>query len=151
MPSIWNGLDDLVKDQSIFTHDIVYKEIVSESGAKDDLEKWLERYKRICRPISQRQLEIVPGIVKKYPKLIDSESKKEQADPWLIALLVELMEGAGIFGGNSDYVLVSMESQTSEQKIPAVCKDYSVRHMTLFDFFDANDWKIGIVSHQKQL
>ena len=89
-------------------------------------------------------MNTVPGIIRKYPKLIDSESRKDQADPWLIALLVEIMGVDGLFGTNSDYVLVSMESEKAEQKIPTICKDYSVRHMNLMQFFEANKWEIGI-------
>lgn len=54
------------------------------------------------------------------------------------------MESVNIFGNASDYVLVSAESEKSDNKIPAVCKYYKVRHMNLFQFFDDNGWEFVV-------
>lgn len=84
-------------------------------------------------------------IVTIFPHLIDPRSKKDQADPWIVAMVVEMMEEANMFEQDSDFVIVSTESEKSSNKIPAVCKYYRVRHMNLFEFFEDNDWQFSLL------
>ena len=92
-------------------------------------------------PTSQRQLELVPDILSNFPKLIDAESEKDQADPWLVAMLMEIMDQDGMFGDQSDYVMVTTESKRKATKLPAACKHYNINHMNLFEFFKANHFE----------
>ena len=95
-------------------------------------------------PISNRQGQLALQILQQFPRLIDAQAKKDQADPWVIALILERMEAVGLFGSKSDYVVVSSESERSSHKIPAVCKHFDVRHMNLFQFFADNGWQLTI-------
>jgi hypothetical protein len=135
VPELWSKLDSLVNQGQLISHEIVYEEIVPEHGEKDLLAKWLETNKRIFIQQTQMQLNLLGDILKNFPKLIKPEYEKEQADPWLIASLIELMKQEGLFTGNSSYVLVSMENTRSDQKLPAACHHYNIRHMTLEEFF----------------
>jgi hypothetical protein len=56
-------------------------------------------------------------------------------------MVVEMMEEINLFAKDSDFVIVSTESENSPNKIPAVCKHYQVRHMNLFEFFEDNNWQ----------
>lgn len=144
IPDLWKHLEDLFKQRKIHSHDFVYDEIVPDSDTKDNLAKLISKHKICFKAITKRQAQIVPEILSLFPHLIDPRSKKDQADPWIIAMVIEMMEEVSLFGNNSDFIIVSTESESSPNKIPAVCKHYSVRHMNLFEFFEDNSWEFSL-------
>jgi len=144
IPDLWDYMEELFVQKKIFSHKIVYNEIVPKSGKKDALAKWISNFKSNFFPDSSKQLEKIPDILKNFPKLIDAESEKEQADPWLIALLIEIMEENEMFGDQSNYILVTTERESSPHKLPAACKYYNIRHMNLFEFFEINELKFTV-------
>ena len=144
LPDLWKQIEDLFKKKRIFSHEIVYEEIVPASGTKDELSKLIAKYKSSFYPITNRQGQIALEILANFPRLIDPRSKKDEADPWVIALSREKMEGENLFGKNSDIVIVSSESEKSDTKIPAVCKHYDVSHLNLFEFFEDNGWEFSM-------
>jgi len=146
-PDLWVNIDDLFKRGRVFSHEMVYNEIVPTTGPKDNLAKLLSKYKSSFYPISNRQGQIALQILAAFPRLIDPQAKKDQADPWVIALVVEKMEEEDLFGDDSEYVVVSAESEKSSTKIPAVCKHFNVRHLNLFEFFEDNDWRFSVSSN----
>ncbi len=144
IPDLWSNLEDLFNGKEIYSHEIVFNEIVSKTGNKDKLAVWISNYKSHFISTSQRQIDLVPDILKNFQKLIDADSEKDQADPWLIAMLIELMEKDGLFGDQSDYIMVTTESEKSADKLPAACKHYKIRHMNLFEFFKSNGFVFNI-------
>jgi len=140
-PDLWKYIDDLFRQKKIFSHDMVFNEIVPASGPKDDIGKLIAKYKSSFLPITNKQGQLALQILANFPRLIDPRAKKDEADPWIIALVIEKMESVNIFGNASDFVLVSAESERSDTKIPAVCTYFKVRHMNLFQFFDDNGWE----------
>ncbi len=144
IPDLWSHLEELFAQKKILSHQIVFDEIVPKNGKKDDLAQWLNRFRQNFIPISQRQLELIQDILSKYPKLIDPESEKDQADPWMVAMLIEMMEKDGMFGEQSNYIMVTTESEKSSIKLPAACKHYNIRHMNLFEFFEANNFEFSV-------
>lgn len=137
MPDLWRHLEDLFSDGILISHIIVYDEIVPKQGNKDPLAKWITPFKSSFQEITQEQLDLLPDILSKFPKLVNEDSEKDQADPYLIAMLVAKMNNLGIFGKESNYVIVSAESERSSIKIPAACRHYNIRHMNLNQFFDS--------------
>ena len=119
-------------------------EIVPATGIHDELGKWIAKHKSSFYPITNRQGQLALQILSNFPRLIDPRSKKDEADPWIIALVVEKMEEENLFGKDSDFVIVSAESERSVTKIPAVCKHYNVRHLNLFEFFEDNGWEFSM-------
>ncbi len=146
LPDLWKQIEDLLIQQRITSHEFVYDEIVpaDKKSIKDDLAVLISTYKVNFRSISKRQAQIVPQIISLFPHLIDPRNKKNQADPWIIAMVVEMMEEVNLFSQDSDFVIVSTESEKSSNKIPAVCKQYNVRHMNLFEFFEDNNWQFTL-------
>jgi hypothetical protein len=147
LPDLWKLLEELLLSGRITSHDFVYDEIVpiDKKTPKDDLATLISKYKVNFKPITKRQAQLVPQIISLFPHLIDPRSKKDQADPWIIAMVVEMMEEVNMFEKDSDFVIVSTESEKSSNKIPAVCKHYRVRHMNLFEFFEDNDWQFSLL------
>ncbi|MEO6166649.1 MAG: DUF4411 family protein [Chitinophagales bacterium] len=144
IPDLWKHLEDLFKKKRMFSHSIVYDEIIPSTGATDEIGKLIGRYKSSFFPITNKQGQVALQILANFPKLIDPRSKREEADPWIIALVIERMEEENLFGKDSDYVIISAESEKSNTKIPAVCKYFKVRHMNLFEFFDDNGWEFSM-------
>ena len=107
IPDLWKHLEELFKQRKIFSHDFVYDEIVPDSDTKDDLAKLILKHKVCFKSITKRQAQIVPEILSLFPHLIDPRSKKDQADPWIIAMIVEMMEEISLFGNESDLIIVS--------------------------------------------
>ena len=140
-PDLWRYIDDLFKQKRIFSHEMVFDEIVSVSGPKDEIGKLIAKYKSSFYSITNQQGQLALKILANFPRLIDPRAKKDDADPWIIALVVEKIEEENLFGKDSDFVVVSAESEKSETKIPAACKYFKVRHMNLFQFFDDNGWE----------
>ncbi len=146
MPDLWTLMENLVKTDRLFSHEFVYSEIVPVTGEKDFLAKWCATNHRIFISQTQRQVDLVRDILTNFPKLIDPEYEKDQADPWLIATLIEQIEKEGLFGNESKYVLVSMENTRSPKKIPAACDHYNIQHMSLTDFFNDNKLVFKIIN-----
>lgn len=144
IPDLWLHLEELFKKKRILSHDIVYGEIVPSTGAKDEISKLISRHKSSFLPITNIQGQLALQILTAFPRLIDPNLKKDQADPWIISLVIEKMQEDNLFGNDSDYVVVSTEKSESNTKIPAVCKHFKVRHMNLFEFFEDNDWHFSM-------
>jgi len=140
-PDLWFFLEELFQQGRIYSHDMVFNEIVPSSGPKDDIGKLISKYKKCFYSITNKQGQLALQILANFPRLIDPRAKKDEADPWIIAIVIEKMESVNMFGSASDFVLVSAESERSDTKIPAVCKYFKVRHMNLFQFFEDNGWE----------
>lgn len=144
-PDLWKHLEELFRQQKMFSHDMVYDEIVSDSGPKDDIGRLIAKYKSSFFSITNKQGKLALEILSNFPRLIDPRAKRNEADPWIIALVIEKMEEENLFGQDSDFVVVSAESERSDSKIPAVCKHFKVRHLNLFQFFEDNGWKFSMI------
>ena len=121
-----------------------FDEICHNGSSQDSLAKWLTPKRKWFAETTERQLMFLPDILKNFPKLIDPKREREQADPWLIAMLIEEMENTGLFGENSNYVLVSNENKNSTVKLPAACEKYNIQCIDMFKFFERNNWKFNI-------
>lgn len=146
IPDIWTELDKMFIAGKIISHEYVYQEIVPDPKKMDELGKWVEKKEKHFKPITQCQLDYIGDVLAKFPKLIDPNNERNQADPWLIAMMREFkeQEESGLFPNETDYFLVSEESTQSDTKIPAACKQYGIQHLTLFEFFQKMKWKLGI-------
>ena len=137
-PDLWNELDKLFAENRIISHITVYDEICHSKKNKDLLAKWIEEKKEYFKETTQRQLELVPDVIKNFPKLIDPKNEREQADPWLVALLIENRENSK--DNNIEVVLVSGENRASTTKLPAACRHYDIDEINLIEFFQDNNW-----------
>lgn len=137
MPDLWKYLEELFNDGTLISHKVVFDEIVPKQGAKDSLAKWITPFKGSFQKITQDQLDLLSDILANFPRLVDEDSEKDQADPFLIAMLVSKMNNLGLFGKASNYVIVSAENERSSIKIPAACRHYDIRHMNINQFFDS--------------
>jgi len=132
---LWKDLEAMMKSGEIISHRLVFDEISSNSKNPDFITKWIADKKDCFLSRTDIQIAEIPKIVKKFPTLIDSACEREQADPWLIALAIEKSRENDLFEV-FESVVVSQESSNSSKKIPAVCKSFGIRHLSLRSFFN---------------
>lgn len=147
--SVWDHIEDMMNNGQLISHQIVFNELTSFSKNPDFVAKWIEDKKQFFYPKTDFQIVKVADIISKFPGLIDYKSEKEEADPWLIALALEQSKKDNLFEICVS-VVVSQESSKKSQKIPAVCKNFEVRHLPLREFFDETGLKTQVVKKIKK-
>jgi hypothetical protein len=137
---IWNKLDELIVEGKIISHRTVYDEVVSGSKKPDKVSAWLQPRKSHFELTTPRQIEIMADVVNQFPKLVDVDSEREQADPWLVALGVEKNEQSNEY----EFVVVTQENQTKATKLPAACRAFSMQSISLAEFFEEMGITFGV-------
>ncbi len=90
----------------------------------DEVYRWVKDQPNMVVPIDdQIQIE-VSFILNAYPRLVNTQRNRSQADPFVIAL-ARIVDG----------VVVSGEGRRSlkNPKVPDVCDDMGIPHMRLVD------------------
>ena len=144
IPQLYPELDKLFNSGRLISHKIVFQEITTRSKRPDSLTKWILPKEAFFKGISLQQTLLVAEIVQKFPTLIHYNKEKDDADPWLIALVIEQRSMPDLFSSLQDFAIVSTESTFIPNRLPAVCKHYSIKHFDLPDFFKANGWSINL-------
>ena len=143
VPELWNELSRLFQSGNVISHKIVFDELTTNSKRPSPLSKWVTARRNNFFDMTSNQAIHVDSIIKEFPGLIDPTYEKDQADPWLIALVLERRSQNNMFTQSQNYTVVSQENVLSSNKIPAVCKRHNIDHYDLFQFFDKNGWKLG--------
>lgn len=149
IPELFQELDKLFNSGLLISHEIVYEEITTQSKRPDSLSKWIKPKRAFFRDISTQQALIVSNIVQQFPTLIHYQNEKNDADPWLIALIIEEKSIPDLFKATREYAIVSTESEFIPNHLPDVCKHYSIRHFNLPDFFATIGWKVTLETSPK--
>ena len=144
IPQLYPELDKLFNSGRLISHKIVFQEITTWSKKPDPLTKWILPKEVFFKDISLQQALLVSEIVQKFPTLIHYNKEKDDADPWLIALVIEQRSMADLFSGLQEFAIVSAESGLIANRLPAVCEHYSIKHFDLLGFFKANGWSINL-------
>ena len=144
IPQLCPELDKLFNSGRLISHKIVFEEITTSSKKPDSLTKWIRPKEAFFKDVSLQQALLVSEIVQKFPTLIHYNKEKDDADPWLIALVIEQRSMPDIFSSLQDFAIVSTESGFIANRLPAVCRYYSIEHFDLPDFFKANGWSINL-------
>ncbi len=109
--------------------------MVPKQGADDEIGRWSVDRKDIFIGKTSEQFTFLRDILNNFPKLIDANAKKEQADPYLIAMLLDFtakQKNTFLF---NEYILVTNENIASTKKLPAACRHYKIRYLSLVEFF----------------
>ena len=144
IPQLYSELDKLFNGGRLISHKIVFEEVTTRTKRPDHLSKWIRPKETFFKDISLQQTLLVSEIIQKFPTLIHYNKEKDDADPWLIALVMEQRSKPNLFSSVQDFAIVSTESAFISDRLPAVCKHYSIKHFDLPDFFAANGWSINL-------
>lgn len=137
-PSIWEKLKYLSDNNRL----IAPKEVLNEIKQNDDmLTKWVKAQKRMFKDRTPKQISIVQEILKDYPSLIDTE-RRYDADPWVIALAIELTSNPQTTLVTIKRIVVTEEKLRANQiRIPYVCNQKSIENIDIVELFRTEGWK----------
>ena len=137
-PSIWERLKLLSDNNRL----IAPKEVFNEIKQNDDmLSKWAKQQKKMFKEPTQKQITIVQEILKDYPALIDAE-RKYDADPWVVALTIEMSSNQQTTLVTIKRIVVTEEKLRGNQiKIPFVCNQKSIEAIDVIELFRTEGWK----------
>lgn len=127
--AIWEEIEDLIGKGCFKTIDFVEDEINSYEGKEDFLKKWVHKWKKylVVETDAVSINAARPIINTEYSSgFFDSKKQaegKEEADPYLIA-----------YSKVHNCVLITNESKTKHNKIPAVSKKYNVKCIDINEF-----------------
>ena len=140
-PTLWKNVEDLINDGYLISHKEVFKEI---SVMDDSLNKWAKKQKRLFRELDEKQMEIVREILKKYPSLAKSDNESAAADPFVIALAVEMGSDPQktLTSSVKGRIIVTEERLRGNRvRIPFVCKEYNLECINIIEMCRVEGWK----------
>ena len=140
-PTLWRNVETLIDRGLLISHKEVLKEV---SIMDDSLKKWAKKQKKLFKELDEKQMEIVKEILKKYPTLAKSDNETAAADPFIIALAVELGNDPQktLSQTLKGHIIVTEEKLRGNKiKIPFVCKDYNIECINIIEMCRVEGWK----------
>ncbi|MEW5937360.1 MAG: DUF4411 family protein [Candidatus Thermoplasmatota archaeon] len=137
-PGVWQKLEWLVKSKRLFAPKEVYNEV---SQTDDLLFKWAKSQSQMFVEPTKQQIEIVKEILEKYPRLVKLD-RKYDADPWVIALAIEMSRSKQATLVQIKRIVVTEEKiRGNKIKIPYVCQKFTIECIDILDMFRMEGWK----------
>lgn len=135
--SVWKNISQLIQNDRL----IAPKEVLNEIQNYDDaLAKWAKNQKKMFKEPTQRQIELVQEILRDFPALIDVNAK-HSADPWVIALAIELSSQTQQTLVKIKRVVVTEEKLRGDRiKIPFVCNQGFIESVDIVEMFRTEGW-----------
>ncbi|MBU4301081.1 DUF4411 family protein [archaeon] len=136
--SVWKNISQLIQNDCL----IAPKEVLNEIQNYDDaLAKWVKKQKKLFKAPTARQIQIVQELLKEYPALIDVNAK-HSADPWVIALAIDLSSQTQQTLVKIKRVVVTEEKLRGNKiRIPYVCNQKSIESIDIVELFRTEGWK----------
>jgi hypothetical protein len=134
---LWEEIIDLIKLKQFITIDFVEDEINNYEGKEVYLKNWVKKYKKhLVVETDIDTFNFAKSIInQEYTTgFFDAKKQaegKEEADPYLIA-----------FCKVHNYTLVTNESETKPNKIPAVAKKNGVKCINIYNFLQQRGMKM---------
>jgi hypothetical protein len=137
-PGVWKQLEGIVHAGKLIAPREVFNEILK---LDDGLSNWAKKHNKMFKSPTEKQIQIVRDILEKFPSFVKSESEFD-ADPWVIALAVELAQSPQKTLFEVKRIVVTEEKlRGNKVKIPFVCQDFKVESMDIIDMFRTEGWK----------
>ena len=117
-------------------------EVLYEITERDDeLAKWAKKQTGFFRAPTGKQIEILKDILKEYPSLV-REDRKYDADPWVIALAIEMTRDSQQTLTPIKRIVVTEEKLRGEKvRIPFVCRKYNTDSIDIIEMFRIEGWR----------
>ncbi len=136
-PSVWEKIEDLINKGLL----VAPKEVLNEINEGDDkLANWAKKQNKLFKDPTNKQIDIVREILNEFPSLV-KENRKYDADPWVIALAVELATSTQKTLISIKRIVVTEEKIRGKKvKIPFVCQKYEIESIDILDMFRKEGW-----------
>ncbi|WP_236609725.1 DUF4411 family protein [Archaeoglobus sulfaticallidus] len=141
--SVWNKLMELHLENRLYSHIEVYLEL---EGRDDELKEWAKEQKNeypdFFKKYTPDQQKYVADILSKFESFVKiNDGTTKDADPWLVALALEMRSQPTIFGPIKPIILTEEVLKGNRVKIPYVAKHYRIKCVKIFDMFRQEGWK----------
>lgn len=145
-PGLWQRMADLVKAGRLIAPREVYNEL--DRGGDDEIFQWAKANRSMFQDPNLNQIDVAREIVNdpKFPGLFDIDSETPEADPFVIALAVDLQQTTTLFP--KKYVVVADEAKAkpgTKPKIPDVCRDprFGLECINILEMFRREHWELA--------
>jgi hypothetical protein len=122
-PSVWEKISDLMKNGIVISSREVFDEL---SASGDELTKWAKARQDSFLPTTTDIQLRARKILAEHRELVEGGKKKNNADPFVIALAQE--RGCAVVTDEA------MSNSLSAPKIPNICVIYNIRQIDLVAF-----------------
>jgi hypothetical protein len=139
-PPVWQKIESLIESGFLVSPKEVLKEI--ERG-DDHLKEWSKKQTKLFKDLTPRQIQIVQELLAKYPKWLNEDSMVPIADPFVIALAIEMEADAQktLIETIKKRIVVSEERISGKKtKVPYVCQEYGIECIFLIEMFRKEGW-----------
>jgi hypothetical protein len=141
--SLWVRCDSLIAEGRLCAPLVVLEELEQKD---DELTEWARgRNCALFHPDSPYLMGRVSEILRIFPKLINSNLDREQADPFVVAMALEKREGPQqmLFGGGDVYVVTEEKNNRNgnKTKIPEVCDHFGLPCISMVDMMVHEGWE----------
>lgn len=140
-PNLWKKVEELISKGLLISPEEVRKELLV---LDDSLKVWVSKQKKLFKPLTLKQIEIVKEILKKHPSLAEVEKEIPAADPFVIALAIDLENDSQktLIPVVKGKIIVTEERLRGNRiRIPYVCKDYNISCLNIIEMCRAEGWK----------
>lgn len=140
-PTLWKNIEALIEKRLLISP----HEVLNEISAKDDsLKKWAIKQNKFFKELDEEQKRVVIQILKKYPSLGRPDSETAVADPFVIALAVEMGSDPQktLDPVIKERIIVTEEKlRGNKVKIPLVCNEYDIKCIDIIEMCRVEGWK----------
>lgn len=135
-PTVWDRLAKLAHRDRLVAPMEVFEEI---NQGDDQLMNWAKMHKTLFKKQTEKQIELVKDILEKYPSILDEDSKF-CADPWIVALAIELREQQKLVSVKQ--IVVTEERMRGERvRIPLICQKFNIEAIDIVGLIRNEGWK----------
>ncbi len=139
-PPVWQRIESLIDKGFLVSPKEVLKEI--EKG-DDHLKEWSKKQTKLFKDLTVKQIQIVQEILGKYPKWLNEDSMSPIADPFVIALAIEMETDTQktLIETIKKRIVVSEERISGKKtRVPYVCQEYNIECIFLIEMFRKEGW-----------
>jgi hypothetical protein len=129
-PALWDGLDRLISSGRLQASDEVLVELKKKD---DDLYHWAKSRPAMFRALDEEIQFAVIDLLNDFPKLVNTQKGRSQADPFVIALA--RTQGCTVV--TNEVALGSLE----RPRIPDVCNALRIPCINVLGLIRAEGWR----------
>ena len=118
--TVWRRLDYLITSGKVRVTEELFSKLEKQD---DEVFKWVKfRESRLVVPLDDPIQIEANRILAKYPKLVNEQKNRHQADAWVVALAS--INGCAVVSGEG-------RRNLKHPKVPDVCDDMGIPHLRL--------------------
>ena len=130
-PTLWERYEQALEDGTAVATELVLIELEKQD---DEVLAWAKERPVMFRPLDEKIQEVVTGILRDYPRLVDTRKSRSGADPFVIAL--------GQIEGRAVVTYEGATNKIDRPNIPDVCEALSIPCVTFIEMARQQGWRI---------